>query len=202
MTKLLEHAVETVRGLPAEVQDDLARTLLQLAEADQPAIRLTVEERADLVEADAEIARGELATDAEIRALGSSRFREAPLHQARDPADRRNHRRHRAESPQGARRVRERMKSVTTLLSSIRYWTADRSCGRPADAGQPLSLPYFLSRYRGRRDRPACASCRARTFGRSAPSLNEIGGPACQSAEAIPYGCTFSAAAGIARVRK
>jgi hypothetical protein len=69
MTKLLEHAVETVRGLPAEVQDDLARTLLQLAGEDQPVIRLTAEERADLAEADAEIARGELATDAEIRAL-------------------------------------------------------------------------------------------------------------------------------------
>ena len=69
MTKLLEHAVETVRGLPAEVQDDLARTLLQLVGEDQPVIRLTAEERADLAEADAEIARGELATDAEIRAL-------------------------------------------------------------------------------------------------------------------------------------
>jgi hypothetical protein len=69
MTKLLEHAVETVRGLPAEVQDDLARTLLLLAGEDQPVIRLTAEERADLAEADAEIARGELATDAEIAAL-------------------------------------------------------------------------------------------------------------------------------------
>jgi hypothetical protein len=69
MTKLLEHAVETVRGLPAEVQDELARTLLQLAGEDQPVIRLTADERADLAEADAEIARGELATDAEIKAL-------------------------------------------------------------------------------------------------------------------------------------
>ena len=69
MTKLLEHAVETVRSLPAEVQDDLARTLLQLAGTDQPVIRLTAEERAELAEADAEIARGELATDAEIKAL-------------------------------------------------------------------------------------------------------------------------------------
>jgi hypothetical protein len=69
MTKLLEYAVETVRSLPAEIQDDLARTLLQLAGEDQPVIRLNAEERADLAEADAEIARGELATVAEIRAL-------------------------------------------------------------------------------------------------------------------------------------
>jgi hypothetical protein len=74
MTKLLDHAVETVRSLPAEVQDDLARTLLRLAGADQSAIRLTAEERVDLVEADAEIARGELATDAEIRALWAKPF--------------------------------------------------------------------------------------------------------------------------------
>jgi hypothetical protein len=35
MTKLLEQAVETVRGLPPEVQDELARILLQLADKDQ-----------------------------------------------------------------------------------------------------------------------------------------------------------------------
>jgi hypothetical protein len=69
MTKLLEHAVEIVRGLPAEVQDDLARTLLQPAGEEQPVIRLTEEECAALAEADAEIARSELATDAEIGAL-------------------------------------------------------------------------------------------------------------------------------------
>ena len=58
MTKLLEHAVETVRNLPAEVQDDLARTLLRLAGEEQPVVRLTADERADLAEADAEIDRG------------------------------------------------------------------------------------------------------------------------------------------------
>jgi hypothetical protein len=73
MTELLEHAAEMVRRLPAEVQDDLARTLLQLAGEDLPVVRLTAEERADLAEADAEIARGELATDAEIRALWANR---------------------------------------------------------------------------------------------------------------------------------
>ena len=58
MTKLLEHAVDSVRALPPAVQDELARLLLQVAGEEQPVILLTLEERADLAEADAEIARG------------------------------------------------------------------------------------------------------------------------------------------------
>ena len=52
MTKLLEHAVDSVRALPPEVQDELARLLLQVAGEEQPVILLTSEERADLAEAD------------------------------------------------------------------------------------------------------------------------------------------------------
>ena len=67
MTKLLEHAVETVREPSGRAsQDDLRNVCSRLAGADQPVIRLTAEERADLAAADAEIARGELATDAEM----------------------------------------------------------------------------------------------------------------------------------------
>jgi predicted RNA-binding Zn ribbon-like protein len=73
MTKLLEHAVDGVRGLPAEVQDELARLLLQVAGEEQPVIRLTPEERADLADADAEIARGEFATDEQIRSMLAKR---------------------------------------------------------------------------------------------------------------------------------
>lgn len=70
MTKLLDHAFETVRGLPAAVQDDLAAALLRLAgEVDGPLIRLTDEDRAALEAANAEIARGEFATDAEMQEL-------------------------------------------------------------------------------------------------------------------------------------
>lgn len=69
MTRLLEQAVETVRALPPEAQDALARFLLQVAADDQPAIQLTAEEDADLAEADAEIARGEFATDEQMRAI-------------------------------------------------------------------------------------------------------------------------------------
>jgi len=73
MTKLLEQAVDSVRALPAEVQDELARLLLQVAGEEQPVIRLTSEERADLAEADAEIARGEFATDEQIHAILAKR---------------------------------------------------------------------------------------------------------------------------------
>jgi hypothetical protein len=40
MTKLLEHAVDTVRALPPAMQDDLARLLLQFAGEEQPVIQL------------------------------------------------------------------------------------------------------------------------------------------------------------------
>ena len=73
MTKLLEHAVDSVRALPAGVQDELARLLLQVAGEEQPVIQLTAEERADLAEADAEIARGEFATVERIRSMLTKR---------------------------------------------------------------------------------------------------------------------------------
>jgi hypothetical protein len=73
MTKLLEHAVDSIRTLPAEVQDELARLLLQVAGEEQPIIRLTSEERADIADADAEIARGEFATDEQMRSLLAKR---------------------------------------------------------------------------------------------------------------------------------
>ena len=69
MTQLLEHAVETVRGLPPETQDDLARVLLQLAGEDQPVIQLTAEEEASLEESLAQAERGEFATDEQVRAI-------------------------------------------------------------------------------------------------------------------------------------
>jgi hypothetical protein len=69
MTRLLEQAVATVSALPDEMQDEVARMLLAYAGIEQPRIQLTPEEEADLAEADAEIERGELATDEEVRAM-------------------------------------------------------------------------------------------------------------------------------------
>ena len=69
MTRLLEQAFSTLATLPDARQDELARVLLQLAGVDQPPIRLTQEEEADLAEAEAEIARGEFATAEDVRAM-------------------------------------------------------------------------------------------------------------------------------------
>jgi hypothetical protein len=69
MTKLLEQAVETVRGLPPEVQDELARILLQLAGKDQPVIQLGAADEASLAESLAQADRGEFATDEQVRAI-------------------------------------------------------------------------------------------------------------------------------------
>jgi hypothetical protein len=69
MTRLLEQAVEAVSALPDEAQDDLTRILLQLAGVDQPPYELTPEEGADLDASLAEAAKGEFATDDEVRAV-------------------------------------------------------------------------------------------------------------------------------------
>jgi hypothetical protein len=69
MTKLFEQAVETVRGLPSEVQDDLARLLLQLAGEDQPMLQLSAAEAASFDESLGQAERGEFATDEQVRAI-------------------------------------------------------------------------------------------------------------------------------------
>lgn len=69
MTKLLEKAVETMRGLPAEMQDNLARMLLQLAGEDQPVLQLSAEEEASFDESLSQAERGEFATDEQVRAI-------------------------------------------------------------------------------------------------------------------------------------
>jgi hypothetical protein len=69
MTKLFEQAVETVRGLPPEMQDDLARLLLQLAGEDQGVLQLSAEEAASFDVSLAQADRGEFATDEQVRAI-------------------------------------------------------------------------------------------------------------------------------------
>jgi hypothetical protein len=71
MTRLLEQAIETVSALPDDVQDDLARMLLQLAGVEQPRYELTPEEAVDIDASLAEAERGEFATDEEVRAVWS-----------------------------------------------------------------------------------------------------------------------------------
>jgi hypothetical protein len=69
MTRLLEEAFSKVSGLPDSEQDELARAPLELAGVDQPPIQLTPAEDADLAEAEAEVARGEIASDDEVRTM-------------------------------------------------------------------------------------------------------------------------------------
>src|SRR5271165_6166714 len=69
MTQLLEQAVQTLRGLPPETQDALARILLQLAGDDQSIVRLSAEEEASFEASLAQAERREFATDDQIKAI-------------------------------------------------------------------------------------------------------------------------------------
>jgi hypothetical protein len=69
MTKLLEQAVRTLRGLPRDTQDGLARILLQLAGDDPSIIRLSPEAEESFKASFSQAERGEFATDDEIRAI-------------------------------------------------------------------------------------------------------------------------------------
>jgi hypothetical protein len=71
MTKLLEHAIEAVRLLPSDQQDEVARTILEmLAEGvnAEPYV-LTDEERAAIDRSIEAADRGEFASDEEVRAV-------------------------------------------------------------------------------------------------------------------------------------
>jgi hypothetical protein len=70
MTKLLDEAVEAVRRLPSDDQDDIARAIMQLAGSDLPApVVLSPEEREAIARSKAAADRGEFATDEQVRAV-------------------------------------------------------------------------------------------------------------------------------------
>jgi hypothetical protein len=70
MTKLLDQALEVVRGLPPDAQDDIARLLLQLAGDDESTpLELSPQERAAIAASKAAAARGEFATEEQVRAV-------------------------------------------------------------------------------------------------------------------------------------
>lgn len=73
MTELLEHAIERLRTLPPETQDDFARVLLRLAGEGEAPYRLTPEEEIDLEAAEEEAARGDLADEADLKAVFTAR---------------------------------------------------------------------------------------------------------------------------------
>ncbi|MGO8739977.1 hypothetical protein [Rhodoblastus sp.] len=69
MTRLFEQAIAAVSTLPDAKQDEYASVLLRLVGVDQATIQLTPDEDADLAEAELEVARGELVSDDEMKAL-------------------------------------------------------------------------------------------------------------------------------------
>lgn len=70
MTKLLDRALEAVRGLPPDAQDDIAQIVLRLVGAgDEAPVPLTPEEEAAVAGSKAAAARGEFASDDEVRAV-------------------------------------------------------------------------------------------------------------------------------------
>jgi hypothetical protein len=71
MTALLDRALEAARGLPPAAQDDIARVVLRLAGSDDetPPVELSPDEQAAIAVSKAAAARGDFATDAQIRAV-------------------------------------------------------------------------------------------------------------------------------------
>lgn len=70
MTRLLDEAVEAVRRLPPDDQDDIARAMIQLAGSDLASpVVLLAEEREVIARSKAAADRGEFATDEQVRAV-------------------------------------------------------------------------------------------------------------------------------------
>ena len=70
MTRLLDQALAAARRLPPDLQDDIARVILRLTSVDdEPPVPLTSEERAAIADSRAAAARGEFATNEQVRAV-------------------------------------------------------------------------------------------------------------------------------------
>ncbi len=68
MTKLLEEAIEAVRRLTPDAQDDIARTILQLAESEVEPEPVDSAHLAAVLEGLAQAKRREFASDDEVEA--------------------------------------------------------------------------------------------------------------------------------------
>src|SRR5258708_14023639 len=70
MTKLLDQALEAVRDLPPDVQDDIARIVLELAgSGDALPVQLSDDERAAIAHSKTASARSEFASDQQVRSV-------------------------------------------------------------------------------------------------------------------------------------
>jgi hypothetical protein len=68
MTKLLEQALDAVKQLSPESQDEIARFLLQLAKGDEEPEPTDPEHLSAVLEGLGQVRRGEFATDEEVEA--------------------------------------------------------------------------------------------------------------------------------------
>jgi hypothetical protein len=71
MTELFEKAIRTARALPPEFQDDIARIVLSLADADVAMFKLSADEEASFARSRSEAARKQFATDQDVDAIWS-----------------------------------------------------------------------------------------------------------------------------------
>lgn len=69
MTELFKLAVKATEKLPEDLQDEIAQTMLAMAETPQGVYVLSPEEKASLAESLAQAERGEFATDEEVEAI-------------------------------------------------------------------------------------------------------------------------------------
>ncbi len=70
MTTLLDRALEVARSLAPDAQDEIARIVLRLTGADEePPLTLDPAERTAIEASKVAAARGEFATDEEVRAV-------------------------------------------------------------------------------------------------------------------------------------
>ena len=69
MTALLDQAIARARALPQQAQDDLARVVLQLTEADTSIYQLSLDELAVLAPSLATADAGIYASDAQVAAV-------------------------------------------------------------------------------------------------------------------------------------
>lgn len=68
MTKLLDDALDAVRQLPADSQDEIARLLLRLAKGEEEPEPIDPDDLPAVLEGLAQIRRGEFASDEEVEA--------------------------------------------------------------------------------------------------------------------------------------
>lgn len=70
MTELLERALETVRELPDDAQDEIARVILHfIGLGDDEPVQISPQDRAAIALSKVAAARGEFATDDQVAAV-------------------------------------------------------------------------------------------------------------------------------------